>query len=211
MPSIHSERFTHWEKIYSTRPFCEMSWYQSSPEQSMALILEIGPSQNDAIIDVGGGDALLAEHLFAAGYRNLSVLDISSTVLERARRRLGEKATSVNWINEDMLEHKQKNAYHIWHDRAAFHFLREEKDIERYVSNVSTALDDNGYLIIGTFADDGPDKCSGIEIRKYSVEELKEVFGTHFDFLKSLSHHHTTPAGKDQHFNFCVFRKKSTI
>jgi SAM-dependent methyltransferase len=201
------ERTQHWENIYSSKPFCEMSWYQDTPDQSLQLLKETGVATDASIVDIGGGDSLLVEHLLKEGYTRLSVLDISAKAIERAKLRLGTKAGNVQWICADMLNYEADTSVDVWHDRAAFHFLREEGEIKKYVDLAAKAVAPGGFLIIGTFADDGPEKCSGIEIKRYSVPELTTTFATSFRLLKAISHLHKTPSGKLQHFNFCLFHR----
>lgn len=207
-PSGTFERTQHWENIYSSKPFCEMSWYQDSPNQSLSLIKETGNSKDAAIIDIGGGDSVLTEQLLKDGYSDLSVLDISAKAIERAKERLGSEADKVRWICSDMLNYRAEAPVQVWHDRAVFHFLRGEEEIKKYVHIAADSISSGGFLIIGTFAEDGPEKCSGIEIKRYSVQNLEETFKSDFRLLKSISHHHITPSGKEQHFNFCLFQRE---
>lgn len=207
-PSTTAERTQHWENIYSNKPFCEMSWYQESPDQSLLLIKDTGVAKNAPIIDIGGGDSVLTEYLLKEGYSNLSVLDISSKAIERAKSRLGHEAGKVQWICSDMLDYEIQSPVSIWHDRAAFHFLRSADDIKKYVHKAAQAIRPDGFLIIGTFAEDGPEKCSGIEIKRYGAAELQETFKSDFQLLKLISHAHQTPSGKTQQFNFCLMSRK---
>ena len=207
-PSTTAERTQHWENIYSNKPFCEMSWYQESPDQSLSLMKDTGVEKNAPVIDIGGGDSVLTEYLLKEGYSNLSVLDISTKAIERAKSRLSQKADKVQWICSDMLNYEIQSPVAIWHDRAAFHFLRTEEEIKKYVRIAAQAIRPGGFLIIGTFAEDGPEKCSGIEIKRYSVAALEAAFKSDFHLLKSISHDHQTPSGKTQHFNFCLFGRE---
>ncbi len=158
------ERKAHWEHIYATKTLKEVSWYQPKPETSLAYFTANNIAKNAAIIDVGGGDSFLVDCLLEEGYTNLTVLDISAKAIQRAKDRLGNKASKVTWIVSDVLEFQPTQTYDVWHDRAAFHFLTEAKDIEHYKQLVSKASTKGGVLVIGAFSKKGPTKCSGIPI-----------------------------------------------
>lgn len=201
-------RRKHWETIYETKELHEVSWYQPKPEQSLELILKDKPNKDVALIDIGGGDSFLAEHLLNEGYHNISVLDISANSITRAKERMGVEAASINWIVSDIIEFEPKGQYDIWHDRAAFHFLTAPDEIEQYVALATRSLSQNGRLIIGTFSKKGPTKCSGIDIMQYSVQNLEKTFQASFELEESITVEHPTPFGSKQEFVFCVFRKK---
>ena len=201
------DRRQHWEHIYQTKRPEEVSWYQSAPGISLDLIRETRLPLSARILDVGGGDSLLADHLLDQGYRNISVLDISEAALERARLRLGERAGLVKWIRADIANHVAEDKYDLWHDRAAFHFLTDEKEIAAYVRSATDSLNEDGVLIIGAFSDQGPLKCSGIEIRQHTEESLKKLFRLSFKQIKCCRVDHQTPFGTVQNFVFCTFRK----
>lgn len=197
----------HWENIYNTKKLQEVSWYQALPETSLDFIKASAVSKNAAIIDVGGGDGLLVDHLLSMGYTNVTVLDISTNAIERAKARLGKKAEQVTWIVSDITSFEPEEKYHLWHDRAAFHFLNEEEDIQKYLKVMESSIKPNGFLFIGTFSDKGPAKCSGIEIHQYSIEALKEVVPDNFLLLEGENIDHLTPSGNIQNFTFCKFQK----
>lgn len=200
-------RKAHWETIYDTKALNEVSWYQPTPRTSLDFIQKYA-EKDDAILDVGGGDSFLVDHLLELGYTNISVLDISENAIERAKKRLGDKAQNVKWIVSDITEFKPKVSYNIWHDRAVFHFLTDAKDIEKYQQIVAAALLPKGKKLIGTFSESGPKKCSGIEIKQYSENLLKETFKKDFLPLDCFFENHTTPFDTIQNFIFCSFEKK---
>ena len=197
----------HWNNIYSTKSLNEVSWYQPIPETSLKLIKNAASTSNSKIIDIGGGDSMLIDNLLEIGFRDLSVLDISSNAIEKAKNRLGLKASTVNFIVSDIIEFETNNQFDVWHDRAVFHFLTEEDQIEKYKTLVRSAIKPKGHLIIGTFSENGPDKCSGINISKYSLEELAELFSDDFSLENSFQESHTTPFETEQEFSFVHLRR----
>jgi 2-polyprenyl-3-methyl-5-hydroxy-6-metoxy-1,4-benzoquinol methylase len=200
------ERKEHWEKIYSEKELSEVSWYQPTPETSIQLIVE-NSSKDDAIIDIGGGDSYLVDHLLTMGYKDITVLDISKNAIERAKKRLGDQANLVKWIVSDVTEFQPTAQYEIWHDRAAFHFLREEMDILCYKNSIDKALSQNGKAIIGTFSESGPIKCSGIEIQQYGESRFKSTFDGLFNLKQVINSDHSTPFNTVQNFNFGLFER----
>lgn len=202
------DRKAHWENIYSTKALSEVSWYQPTPETSIRLIGETCVSKEAKIIDVGGGDSFLVDHLLELGYTNLTVLDISSTALERAKKRLGKKATLVKWVISDITKFEANEIYDVWHDRAAFHFLTAANEIKDYTIKLNSYTNETAHLIIGTFSKEGPTKCSGIEITQYSETSLQEVFTQDWEQTKNLNVFHRTPFKTEQAFVFSVFSKR---
>jgi ubiquinone/menaquinone biosynthesis C-methylase UbiE len=202
-----SDRRKHWETIYETKQLSEVSWYQAVPQTSLDFINESAKEKNAAIIDVGGGDSFLADHLLNQGYTNITVLDVSEKALDRAKNRLGDKARLVKWIVADAGHFIPAKKYDVWHDRAAFHFLTNAGEIEHYISVVSNYLTEGGILVIGTFSEQGPTKCSGIEIKQYSEESLTAKFAGHFEKIRCIRTGHLTPFNTTQDFVFCSFRK----
>lgn len=202
------DRKLHWENIYSTKALTEVSWYQPVPEQSLTLIQELVLNHDASIIDIGGGDSYLVDYLLKDGYTAVSVLDISAAAIDRAKSRLGNQANKVRWIIEDVTHFHPSQSYDVWYDRATFHFLTEEEDIATYVSTVTNAVKSGGYLILGTFSENGPKKCSGIEIKQYSIESLQHTFEDSFDLLKGFYSEHMTPFATTQNFTFGVFKRK---
>ncbi len=203
-----SNRKIHWEKIYETKAPNEVSWYQPKPELSLQLILESNPSKSDKIIDIGGGDSFLVDHLLDLGFENITVLDISEAAIERAKLRLGDQASKVTWIVSDIVDFTPSEKYAIWHDRAAFHFLTDDTDIEKYLKTGISALETYGSLVIGTFSLDGPLKCSGIEIKQYSENSMADRFSPYFERISAVATDHNTPFDTVQNFVFCRFKVK---
>jgi SAM-dependent methyltransferase len=198
-------RKNHWEAVYETKQPNEVSWTQEKPETSLDFIREIHLEKSSKIIDIGGGDSKLVDFLLYEGYENITVLDISANALERAKKRLGKKSEKVNWIVSDISEFKPKTTYDIWHDRATFHFLTTEEQVEKYVEITGKWV--TGFLIIGTFSEIGPKKCSGLDIKQYSESELEKQFSNRFKKLKCSTEDHITPFETKQNFTFCVFEK----
>lgn len=202
------DRKKHWETIYDTKALNEVSWYQPTPQTSLEFIQKNAPSKNAAVIDIGGGDSFLTDHLLASGYTNITVLDISEKAIERAKSRLGSKADKVKWIVSDITHFEPTERYAIWHDRAVFHFLTQPSDIEKYTKTAAAALEEHGQMLIGTFSESGPKKCSGIEIRQYSATLLTQTFNADFNPVACFFEDHSTPFDTVQNFVFCSFEKK---
>ena len=200
-------RIEHWENIYNTKQLNEVSWYQTKPITSLENIKKFAQSKSNKIIDVGGGDSFLVDHLLKEGFMDITVLDISSKSIERAKSRLGSKAERVKWIVSDITAFNPSEQYDIWHDRAAFHFLNESKDIDSYVHVANESIVSNGSLFLGTFSENGPKKCSGIEIKQYSEHTLSETFKDNFQKQGSFYIDHKTPFDTVQNFVFCSFKK----
>lgn len=203
----HSERKKHWENIYYTKNFTEVSWYQAKPETSLSFLEEFNIEKTAKIIDIGGGDSYLVDHLLNLGYENVTVLDISEAALKKAQERLGEKGTKVTWIVADIATFVPTEQYDFWHDRAAFHFLTKEDDISNYLQSIQQGLKPTGVLILGTFSEQGPLKCSGIEIKQYSETSMNERLKAFFDKIKCITVDHITPFSTIQNFIFCSFKK----
>lgn len=197
----------YWENIYSTKGMTEVSWYQKVPETSLELIKRVAKNKDVLIIDVGGGDGFLVDELIQSGFNNITVLDISENAINKAKQRLGDFAQNVKWIISDITEFNSTEKYDIWHDRAVFHFLTKDRDIEKYKNLVNVNINRNGYFILATFADNGPDKCSGLFVNKYSEKEQEVTFKDYFTSLDSFNYEHSTPFGTTQSFTFSVFNK----
>jgi trans-aconitate methyltransferase len=198
----------HWENIYDSKQLHEVSWFQPTPSTSLALIEMLGLSADAAIIDIGGGGSYLADNLLTHGFEDISVLDISKRALERAAARIGDAAEKISWIEADIASFEPTKQYDLWHDRAAFHFLTDKEAVAHYVKIASAHIKPGGYLIIATFAEDGPLKCSGLHIQQYNEESLSANFAQNFELVKTLKDTHKTPSGTEQSFVFVVLRRK---
>jgi SAM-dependent methyltransferase len=201
------DRQKHWENIYQTKQTGEVSWYQPLPITSLDFVKQFSIPANAKIIDIGGGDSFFVDHLLELGYRNITVLDISETAINRAKERLGDKAGLVKWIIADAATFKPTEKYDFWHDRATFHFLTQEDEIENYINTVQQSLKPNGVLVIGTFSEDGPKKCSGIEIKQYSEASMLYCLKKFFEKIRCITVDHMTPFNTLQNFIFCSFRR----
>ncbi len=201
------DRKNHWENIYQTKQLSEVSWYQPTPQTSLRFFEKFNLPKQAKIIDVGGGDSLLVDHLLDRGYVDITVLDISESALERARSRLGDRAANVKWIVADAATFVPEEQYDFWHDRAAFHFLTQELEIENYINTVQKSIKPSGILVIGTFSEQGPKKCSGIEIKQYSETSMTDRLKPFFEKIECISVEHKTPFDTIQQFIFCSFRK----
>jgi len=195
----------HWDNIYATKDMQEVSWFQKVPTTSLELINQVAKNKQDPIIDIGGGDGFLVDNLLALGYTDITVLDISKNAIDRAKKRLGKLAEKVKWIVADITEFVPNKEYVIWHDRAVFHFLTEQQDKENYRELVNSVV--SGYFILATFSDQGPDKCSGLEICNYAKQDMQAFFSASFRMIRSFKYNHPTPFGTYQNFIFSVFNK----
>ena len=198
---------SHWERIYQSKLPTQLSWYQPHALRSLSLIRRVSPPPNGAIIDVGGGASTLIDDLLDAGYHDLTVLDLSATALTETRARLGPRADGVRWIEADILDAPlPTTGYSVWHDRAVFHFLLAPADRARYVAQVRRAVRPGGFVLVATFADDGPTRCSGLEVNRYSAAALHAEFGAPFRLMASEREEHVTPGGVRQAFIYCLCR-----
>jgi len=201
------DRRSHWENVYRTKLPTQVSWYQVHAKRSLDLIQCVSSPADGAIIDVGGGASTLIDDLLDAGYHDLTVLDLSAAALAAARARLGTRANAVRWVEADVLDASlPKAGYSVWHDRAAFHFLTAPTDRARYVAQVRHAVRVGGFVLVATFADDGPTRCSGLEVARYSPEALRAEFDAPFQLMTSEREEHVTPAGVRQAFIYCLCR-----
>ena len=204
------DRKNHWENIYQTKELKDLSWFQATPETSLDFFKFFSVPKTAKIIDIGGGDSLLVDNLLGLGYQDISVLDISAAAIDRAKQRLGDKAKNVKWIVADAATFKPTEKYEFWHDRAAFHFLTDEKEISNYLETVRQNIIPTGILVIGTFSEQGPKTCSGIEIKQYSETTMTDRLKNFFEKIKCITVDHKTPSGTIQNFVFCSFRKLQT-
>jgi len=200
-------RQAHWNHVYDTKSGKELSWFQESPSVSLDLIREAGAEPDGAIIDIGGGESRLADALLDEGFHDVTVLDISASALAAAKARLGARAAKVAWIVADVTTWEPERSYDLWHDRAAFHFLTDAADREAYAERVAKAVRPGGHVIIGTFAPDGPERCSGLPVMRCDAASISAMLGEAFKLVESRRDDHVTPAGKPQRFQFSLFRR----
>jgi SAM-dependent methyltransferase len=198
-------RQAHWENVYETKGEREVSWFQESPAPSLELIVLVGATPSSAIIDIGGGASRLVDGLLAQGYRDLTVLDLSSAALATARERLARDADRAKWVVADVTTWRPSERYDVWHDRAAFHFLNAPEEQAAYVGCLRQALKPGGHAIIGTFALDGPEKCSGLPVTRHSAKTIGELLGPDFKLVDNRRHQHATPWQSVQNFQFSTF------
>ena len=200
-------RSGHWESIYRRKAPTEVSWYQREAGLSMGLIQRTTPALDVRIIDVGGGASTLVDGLLDAGYRSVTVLDLAPTALRLARERLGGRAALAGWIAADILNSPLAlGCFEVWHDRAVFHFLTDPADRARYVAQVRRAVRPGGHVIVGSFAPDGPMRCSGLDVVRYTPHAMHAEFGAGFQLLDSVREDHRTPTGSSQAFVYCLCR-----
>ena len=198
----------HWDNVYYNKNENEVSWYQKIPKTSLDHIKSLNLNLDSKIIDVGAGESRLVDNLLDLGFNNIDVLDISKKSIEKAKNRLGEKSEKINWIVSDINDFVSNNKYDLWHDRAAFHFLKDSSQINNYVELANSSLNSKGKIILGTFSSNGPLKCSGLEISRYNSSSINEIFKKHFILLNHRISIHPTPFDTFQEFLFTVFEKK---
>lgn len=197
----------HWERVYNSKRFSEVSWYQATPGVSLDFIKDLHIAKDAAIIDVGGGDSFFVDHLLDTGFTDITVLDISTAAINRAKQRLGSRAGLVNWIVSDITEFVPVRKYDFWHDRAVFHFLTKEEQINKYLAVANKALSVSGKILIGTFSETGPSTCSGLPVKQYSETTMTALIKKWFDKIKCIRIDHVTPFNTIQNFLFCSFKK----
>ena len=195
----------HWENIYKTKEIDGVSWYQETPTDSLNLIKRFSNNKKDKIIDIGCGKGFLVDNLININYQNITLVDISANALEEVKTRV--KNDNVNYIESNVLDFSTETNFDIWHDRAVFNFITDKKGSAKYISNCHTYINKDEVLIIGAFAEDGPLKCSGLEIKRYSIKNLETLFSENFELVKGFKMSHKTPFDTQQKFTFCVFRK----
>lgn len=202
-----ADKRKHWDSIYETKSPNEVSWTQEVPQTSLEFISSFGLSMKAKIIDIGGGDSKLVDYLLDKGFENISVLDISETALAKARHRLGTKAKKVTWIVGDITYFRPNTTFDIWHDRAAFHFLTTADQVSKYLEIARKAV--SGFMIIGTFSEKGPTKCSGLDIKQYSEQSLTKELRNGFDKIRCVTEDHITPFNTTQNFLFCSYKRQN--
>jgi trans-aconitate methyltransferase len=199
-------RQAYWQKVFVDKPLEKMSWYQDVPNPSLGLVAALAPSQTSPIIDIGGGGSLLADHLIKNGFTDVSVLDLSSTALAKARARI--PGSALRLITADVTSWSPARRYEVWHDRATFHFLVTDADRAAYVTRLSDALQPGGHVVVGTFAPDGPETCSNLPVQRYDAASLADALGSELSVVHAERHLHRTPAGQEQPFQFVVLRRR---
>lgn len=200
-------RHEHWERVYRSKRSEELSWFQPRPETSLALIKLAGCGPSAHIIDVGGGTSHLVDVLIGQGYRSITVLDVAPSALKAARQRLDHQAAQVQWIEADITSASLEQTFDLWHDRAVFHFLTDANDRAAYVRVLKASLKPGGHLVIATFAEDGPTHCSGLPVVRYNPTSLLAELGEGFELIDTRQELHRTPAGHQQSFVYCLFRR----
>ncbi len=200
-------RKNHWENIYQTKDLENVSWFQPNPKTSVNFFKEFNVSKTAKIIDVGGGDSYLVDYLLDMGFKDITVLDISESAINRAKHRLGNRENQVKWIISDASTFMPTEKYDFWHDRATFHFFTDNQDISRYLETAQQNINPTGIMVIGTFSKNGPKECSGIEIKQYSESTMTKQLKTFFEKIKCKTIDHVTPFNTIQNFVFCSFKK----
>ena len=202
------EKKEHWENVYATKSQDQMSWYRAHLDNSLELIMQTGVGKDAAIIDVGGGSSTLVDDLLDRGFADVTVLDISGSAITKRKERLGASAQMVDWIVADITEADLPDGrFDVWHDRAVFHFLTDAADRRKYVDLVTRSLKPDGHLIVASFSLEGPQKCSGLDVVRYSPETMQSEFGGQFALVASLDETHNTPFGTTQEFIYCYFKE----
>ena len=204
---MNSGRLAHWQSVYREKGENQVSWFQETPAISLELIRAVRPKFDSAIVDIGGGASRLVDALVGQGYQDLTLLDVSENAISIAKLRLGERGAMVKSIVADVTQWEPTRHYDLWHDRAAFHFLTEPADRTAYVERLARALRPGGHAIIGTFAMDGPERCSGLPVVRYDAELLSATLGDSFAFVETRRHDHRTPMGGIQRFQFSAFKR----
>ena len=196
----------HWDTVYKTKDPNQRSWTEDVPKTSLEFIHSFHLKKSSKIIDVGGGDSKLVDYLLEEGFKNITVLDISEAALDRAKKRLGKKASKINWVISDVTKFNPDSTFDVWHDRATFHFLTTKNQVAKYLHAARRSV--KGYLTIGTFSENGPDKCSGLETKQYSEQTLTAELQNGFEKLRCITEDHKTPFDTKQNFLFCSFKRK---
>lgn len=201
------DRKTHWDTVYREKSAAQLSWHQDDPKASLELIEMAGIGADSSVIDIGGGTSRLASALLAMGLHDVTVLDVSQAALDLTRDSLGQAGETVTWISADITAWSPDRHYDLWHDRAVFHFLVEKSGRAAYLESLQKGLSIGGHAIIATFAPDGPEKCSGLPVARYSPDDIADLLGGNFELVAHRHHMHQTPWGKSQSFQFSLFRR----
>ena len=201
------ERGDHWDGVYGRTLATEVSWYESDPATSVRLVEAVATTPSAAVVDVGAGASLLVDNLLAHGFTDITLLDVSERALSEVRERLGDEAAHVTFVQHDVLAWTPHRQYDVWHDRAVFHFVTEPTDRARYVEIATSAIRGGGSLIVATFAEDGPEQCSGLPVSRYAPQGLAETFSASFSLVENEREEHVTPRGVVQPFTWVVLRR----
>lgn len=207
---VSAPRKRHWERVYTEKKADEVSWYQPRPARSLELIRSTGVPLSEPLLDVGGGASMLVDSLIESGHSDVTVLDIAGAALERARARLGTKAAGVEWIEADITQFVPPRRYTVWHDRAVFHFLVDPADRDSYLEVLRRGLAPDGHFVIATFGPEGPLRCSGLDVHRYSLAELQGLLEPLFSLRRSELEEHRTPAGGIQQFLYASWQARGS-
>jgi hypothetical protein len=199
----------HWQSVYETKAFAEVSWYEPVPQRSLELIQGTGLPSDAALLDVGGGASTLVDHLLATGFEDITVLDVAPAALEASEARLGTAAGQIQWIAADVTTWQPQRRYDLWHDRAVFHFLVDPALRDRYLHVMKAALAPGAYVVMASFGPEGPTRCSGLDVQRYSADELGAVLGSAFRLVRSDIDEHVTPSGCAQQFLYGLWRAEA--
>jgi 2-polyprenyl-3-methyl-5-hydroxy-6-metoxy-1,4-benzoquinol methylase len=201
----------YWERVYKTHAADQVGWYEADPVMSRRFIGEAIAGGARSVIDIGGGASALVDHLLDLDLERVAVLDVSETGLALAKQRLADRATTVEWIAEDVTQLGSVGTFDVWHDRAVFHFLTSPMDRDRYVRVAERTVRPGGTAIMATFAPDAPDHCSGLEVCRYDAWQLAEECGPKFELLEAQQYVHMTPSGRPQSFVYSRFRRAARV
>lgn len=198
----------HWDEVYRSKAESEVSWFQERPERSLAMIEAVAPDRSTPIVDIGGGASRLADGLLTAGYADVTVLDVSAAALDKSRARLGPKADRINWIVADIMQWRPPRTWRLWHDRAVFHFLTDIASQDAYIKTLEQGTPPGATVIIATFALNGPERCSGLPVQRYSADMLAARLGPCFMLVKQETESHLTPKGVEQRFQYSILKRR---
>lgn len=194
----------HWDTVFKTKAPDQVSWYRPHLDLSLELIQRFAADRSASIIDVGAGESTLVDDLLAREYERVTVLDVSHTAIEETKARLKSAADRVRWLVGDITEVAlPEHSFDVWHDRAVFHFMVDERSRHKYVRAVANAVRPGGHVIVSTFGPQGPEKCSGLDVVRYDADSLHREFGRKFRIEESAMEIHRTPWGADQQFVYC--------
>ena len=203
---------SHWDGIYKTKGPAEVSWYESHLNRSLELFFRTGVDKNARVVDVGGGGSTFADDLLGHGFEHITVLDISSEAIEISKSRLDSRANRITWIEADITQVQlPENSYDVWHDRVLFHFLIRKRDRSKYITQLRRSLRPGGHAVIATFGLEGPLRCSGLDVIRYSPVSLSQELGGEFSLVESFSEDHVTPFDTTQEFLYCRFIRHTGV